>query len=119
VVTACSPALISDDSIRLAAPLLAACVCLINKPSRSRLIACIIVRRSLVSLSLLEMVRLFDAESAIFANYSKLGGSVAEWLACWTRAQKGLGSNHANSLRQTVYTHRASVHQAAKLIAAL
>ena len=22
-----------------------------------------------------------------------LGGSVAEWLACWTQAQKGLGSN--------------------------
>jgi len=21
------------------------------------------------------------------------GGSVAEWLACWTQAQKGLGSN--------------------------
>ena len=23
----------------------------------------------------------------------KRGGSVAEWLACWTQAQKGLGSN--------------------------
>ena len=23
----------------------------------------------------------------------RLGGSVAEWLACWTQAQKGLGSN--------------------------
>ena len=22
-----------------------------------------------------------------------VGGSVAEWLACWTQAQKGLGSN--------------------------
>jgi len=22
-------------------------------------------------------------------------GSVAEWLACWTEAQKGLGSNHS------------------------
>ena len=21
------------------------------------------------------------------------GGSAAEWLACWTQAQKGLGSN--------------------------
>jgi len=31
---------------------------------------------------------------------------VAEWLACWTRAQKG-------------HTHRASVYQAAKLVAAL
>ena len=38
---------------------------------------------------------------------------------------EGLGSNRAaatlsgNSLRQTVHTHRASVHQAAKLVAAL
>jgi len=23
------------------------------------------------------------------------GGSVAEWFACWTQAQKGLGSNHS------------------------
>ena len=51
------------------------------------------------------------------------GDSVAEWLACWTQAQKGLGSNRiatlsGNSLRQTVHTHRA-VHQAAKLVAAL
>jgi len=47
-------------------------------------------------------------------------GSVAEWLACWTRALNGPGSNRVatlsgNSLRQTVHTHRASVHQAAKL----
>ena len=53
-----------------------------------------------------------------------LGGSVAEWLACLTQSQKGLGSNavakmSGNSLRQTVHTHRASVHQAAKLVAAL
>jgi len=40
---------------------------------------------------------------------------VADWLACCTQAQKGLGSN----CRQTVHTHRASVHQAAKLVAAL
>ena len=49
---------------------------------------------------------------------------VAEWLACWTLAQKGLGSNHsrdtvAYSLRQAVHTHRASAHQAAKLVAVL
>jgi len=43
-----------------------------------------------------------------------LGGSVAEWLACWTQAQKGLGSNRSNSPRQTVHSHCASVHQAAK-----
>ena len=52
-----------------------------------------------------------------------LGGSVAEWLACWTQAQKArvqiaVVTLSGNSLRQTVYTHRASVHQAAKLIAA-
>ena len=50
--------------------------------------------------------------------------SVAEWLACRTQVQKAhvqivvvmlLG----NSLRQTVHTHCASVHQAAKLVAAL
>ena len=34
-------------------------------------------------------------------------GSVAEWLACWTQAQKGPGSNRSrdavgNSLRQSV-----------------
>ena len=55
-----------------------------------------------------------------------MGGSVAEWLAYWTQAQKGLRSNRSpvatlsgNSLRQTVHTHRASVHQAAKLVTAL
>jgi len=52
------------------------------------------------------------------------GGSVAEWLAYWTRAQKArvhiaVAMLSGNSLRQTVHTHRASVHQAAKLIAAL
>jgi len=50
------------------------------------------------------------------------GGSVAEWLACWTQAQKGPGSAatlSGISLRQTVHTHCASVHQAAKLVAAL
>jgi len=40
------------------------------------------------------------------------------------RAQKGPGSNRIaalsrNNLRQTVHTHRASVHQVAKLVAAL
>ena len=53
-----------------------------------------------------------------------LGGSVAQWLVCWTQAQRGLveiaaATLSGNSLRQTVHTHRASVHQAAKLVAAL
>jgi len=43
-------------------------------------------------------------------------GSVAEWLASWTQAQKDPGSNRS---RDAVHTHRASVHQAAKLVAAL
>jgi len=49
-------------------------------------------------------------------------GSVAEWLACWTQAQKArvqIATPSGNSLRQTVHTHRASVRQAAKLVAAL
>ena len=52
------------------------------------------------------------------------GGSVAEWLACWTKAQKAriqiiAATLSGNSLRQTVHTNHASVHQAAKLVAAL
>jgi len=55
----------------------------------------------------------------------KLRWLVAEWLACWTQAQKArvqiaVATLSVNSLRQTVHTHRASVHpQAAKLVAAL
>jgi len=56
--------------------------------------------------------------------YSESGGSVAEWLACWTQAQKArvqtaVATLSGNSLRQTVHIHCASVHQAAKLTAAL
>jgi len=52
------------------------------------------------------------------------GGSVAEWLACWSQAQKArvqiaAATRSGNSLRQTVHTHRACVHQAAKLVTAL
>jgi len=53
-----------------------------------------------------------------------VGGSVAEWLACWTQVQKprvqiAVTMLSGNSLRQTVHTHCASIHQAAKLVAAL
>ena len=53
-----------------------------------------------------------------------MGGSVAEWLACWTQTQKHLvqiavATLSGNSLRQTVHAHCASVYQAAKLVAAL
>ena len=39
---------------------------------------------------------------------------------CWTQEQKGLGLSlmSGNSLRQTVHTHRASVHHEAKLLLA-
>ena len=50
----------------------------------------------------------------------KKGGLVAEWLACrrdWV--QIAVATLSGNSLRQTVHTHCASVHQAAKLVAAL
>jgi len=52
------------------------------------------------------------------------GGSIAEWLACWTQAQKArvqiaVAMLLGNSLRQTVHTHCVSVHQAAKFVAAL
>ena len=53
-----------------------------------------------------------------------MGGSIAEWLACWTQAQEArvqiaVATLSGSSLRQTVHTHRAYVHQAAKLVAAL
>ena len=48
------------------------------------------------------------------------GGSVADWLACWTQAQTAtVATLSGNSLRQTTHTHCASVHQAAKLVAAI
>jgi len=31
--------------------------------------------------------------SEFFQHQMQMGGSVAEWLECWTQAQKGLGSN--------------------------
>ena len=46
--------------------------------------------------------------------------SVAEWLRRRrARVQIAIATLSGNSLRQTVHTHCASVHQAAKLIAAL
>ena len=53
---------------------------------------------------------------------ASMGGSVAEWLACWTQAQKArvqiaFATLSGNSLTQTAYTHCASVDQAANLVA--
>jgi len=33
--------------------------------------------------------------SKVIAGYGQRRGSVAEWLACWTQAQKGLGSSRS------------------------
>ena len=44
---------------------------------------------------------------------------IAEWLACCAWVQIAAATLSGNSLRQTVRTIRASVHQAAKLVAAL
>jgi len=66
---------------------------------------------------------MLNSITSICCGYVVRSGSVAERLACWT--QKGPGSNRSrdaavyNSLRQTVHTHCASVHQAAKLVVAL
>jgi len=64
-------------------------------------------------------------KSTVYFSYllHLLGGSVAEWLTCWTQAQKArvqiaVVTLSGNSLMQTVHTHCTSVHQAAKLIAA-
>ena len=56
-------------------------------------------------------------EVVFSTTYLPFGGSVAEWLSCWTHAKKGLGSNR--SFMQTVHSLLASVLQAAKLVAAL
>ena len=55
---------------------------------------------------------------------SNLSCNAAEWLACWLRhrrawVQIAAATLSGNSLRQTVHTHCASVHQAAKLVATL
>ena len=55
----------------------------------------------------------------------QVGGSVAEWLACYrlrrrrARVQIAVATLSGKSLRQTVHTHCASIHQATKLVAAL
>jgi len=62
--------------------------------------------------------------SSVLQSLLVCGGSVAEWLACWTQHRRAqiqiaVATLSGNSLRQIVHTHRASVHQAAKLVAAL
>jgi len=61
----------------------------------------------------------------LFRSSYAVGGSVAEWLARSTQADRrarvqiAAATLSGNSLGQTVHAHCASVHQAAKLVAAL
>ena len=53
-------------------------------------------------------------------NIFSQDGSVTEWLACWTQAQKArvqiaVATLSGYSLMQTVHTHCASFHQAEKI----
>jgi len=65
------------------------------------------------------LVVFFNSDYSVYK-----GGLVAEWLACRTEVQKArvqivVATLSGNRLRQTVHTHHASVHEAAKLVAAL
>ena len=40
----------------------------------------------------------WSGENAEFVKVLALDGSVAEWLACWTQAQKGPGSNRSRDV---------------------
>ena len=42
-------------------------------------------------------IGLSDSIEFLGAIQIQMGGSVAEWLACWTQAQKGLGSNRSRN----------------------
>ena len=62
--------------------------------------------------------------SAYLGRVYIVSNRLNEWLACWTQAQKArvqiaAATLSGNSLTQAVHTHCASVHQAAKLVAAL
>jgi len=94
-----------------------------------------------LSVILLALVKARDRQA--YNVISAVGGSVAEWLACWTHARCvvsveifswklqprcklwlawvpiAAATLSGNSLRQTVHTHCAFVHQAVKLVAAL
>jgi len=60
----------------------------------------------------------------VVCQFRAYWSSAAEWLARWTQAQRAwvqiaAAAQSGISLRQTVHTHRASPHQAAKQVAAL
>jgi len=62
-------------------------------------------------------ISLCEKNHQFLAGINREGVSVAEWLArC---VQIAAATLSGNSLRQTAHTHCASVHHAAKLVAAL
>jgi len=72
-----------------------------------------------MSLSVCRRTVIVCLSRVIVGTQALVGGSVIEWLACWTQAQKArvqiaVATLSGNSLRQTVHNH-----QAAKLVAAL
>jgi len=66
-------------------------------------------------------VRIFILSFTLFqSDYLTLGGLVAEWLACWTQAQKArvqiaVAMLLGNSLRQTVHTYRGLCSPSSKI----
>jgi len=67
---------------------------------------------------------MFNTHAQISATLFQVSSSVAEWLGAGlkrrkARVQIAAATLSGNSLRQSVHTYRASVHQAAKLVAAL
>jgi len=82
-----------------------------------------------VSLSQADVLsKLMDGSSCIFAwmipsayvpTYPTPSGQRAGLRRSRARVQIAAATLSGNSIRQTVHTHRASVHQAAKLVAAL
>jgi len=68
----------------------------------------------------------FDSHGHLYVTHylTAICRSVSEWLAAGLRRRKAwvqiaAATLSGNSFRQTVHTRRASVHQAAKLAAAL
>jgi len=57
----------------------------------------VIVRRgrSIHGENLCSFPQLIHVHSLLQSLPSKMGGWVADWLACWTQAQKGPGSNRS------------------------
>ena len=85
--------------------------------------SCAKIHSSALGFSVIWLANQFLRNALYMVLVTYRGGSVAEWLACWTQAQKArvqiaVATLSGNSLKQTAHTHCASVHQAAKLVAA-